>query len=77
MIKAVFFDMYGTLAGFEPSRFDVQTTACADFGITLTPKGILKGYASADEFMVKEFMIKEEHLKIFIIKDKKLWKMFL
>ena len=58
MIKAVFFDMYGTLAGFEPSRFDVQTTACADFGITLTPKGILKGYAFADEFMVKEAAIK-------------------
>jgi len=58
VIKAVFFDMYGTLAGFEPSRFDVQTTACADFGITLTPKGILKGYASADEFMVKEAAIK-------------------
>ena len=58
MIKAVFFDMYGTLAGFEPSRFDVQTTACADFGIKLTPEGILKGYASADEFMVKEAAIK-------------------
>lgn len=51
MIKAVFLDMYGTLAGFEPSRFEVQSQACAEFGIELTPEGVLKGYAAADEYM--------------------------
>ena len=51
MIKAVFLDMYGTLAGFEPSRFEVQSQACAEFGIELTPEGVPKGYAAADEYM--------------------------
>ena len=54
MTKAVFFDMYGTVAGFEPSRYEVQTQACADFGITVTPDGILKGYADADAYMNQE-----------------------
>jgi putative hydrolase of the HAD superfamily len=33
MLKTVFFDMYGTIAGFEPSRFKVQSEACAPYGI--------------------------------------------
>ena len=51
MIRAVFFDMYGTLAGFSPSRFELQSQACADFGIRVTPEGVLKGYAAADAYM--------------------------
>ena len=51
MIAAVFFDMYGTLAGFEPSRFEIQSQICTQFGIEVTPEGILKGYASADAYM--------------------------
>ena len=43
--------MYGTLAGFKPSRFQVQSQACADFGIQVTPEGIVKGYAAADAYM--------------------------
>ena len=54
MIKAVFFDMYGTLAGFKPSRFEVQSQASAPFGIKLTPEGVLKGYAAADAYMNEE-----------------------
>ena len=54
MLKAVFFDLYGTIAGFEPGRFEVQSQACAEFGITLTPKGVLKGYADADAYMSRE-----------------------
>ena len=54
MIKAVFFDIYGTLAGFSPSRFEIQSQACADFNITVTRKGILKGYSEADKFMGKQ-----------------------
>ena len=54
MIKAVFFDLYGTLAGFEPSRYDIQSTACSNFGINVTPSGILKGYAAADSYMAAE-----------------------
>ncbi len=52
MIQAVFFDLYGTLAGFRPDRFEVQSEACAGFGIT--PEGILRGYAQADAFMSEQ-----------------------
>ncbi len=58
MIKAVFFDLYGTLAGFKPSREEIQSTACADFGIAVTPQGILRGYALADEFMARQKAVK-------------------
>ena len=54
MIKAVFFDLYGTLAGFHPSRYEIQSEACADFGIQVTPEGTLKGYALADAYMAEQ-----------------------
>ena len=54
MITTVFFDLYGTLAGFNPSRFEIQSAACEPFGITLTPEGVLRGYALADTFMSDE-----------------------
>jgi putative hydrolase of the HAD superfamily len=57
MIKAVFFDLYGTLAGFRPSRYEIQSTACSQFGITVTPKGVLKGYALADAYMAEQSAI--------------------
>ena len=57
-IGAVFFDLYGTLVGFSPSRFEIQSTACADFGITLTPEGVLRGYRLADAFMAEQNRVK-------------------
>ena len=54
MIKAIFFDLYGTLAGFSPSRFEIQSQACANFNITLTDEGILMGYKKADEYMTNQ-----------------------
>lgn len=54
MLKAVFFDLYGTIAGFEPGRFEVQSLACAEFDVTLTPEGVLRGYADADAYMSRE-----------------------
>ena len=54
MIQAVFFDLYGTLAGFQPDRFQIQSEACAQFGIEVTPEGILRGYALADAFMAEQ-----------------------
>lgn len=57
MLKTVFFDMYGTIAGFEPSRLKVQSEACAPYGITITPEGILKGYKAADAYMARETAI--------------------
>jgi len=63
MIKAVFFDMYGTVAGFEPSRYAVQSEACAGFGITVTPDGIVKGYAAADAYMSRESAVRPLRLR--------------
>jgi putative hydrolase of the HAD superfamily len=63
MIKAVFFDMYGTVAGFEPSRYAVQSEACAGFGITITPEGIVKGYAAADAYMSQESAVRPLRLR--------------
>ena len=54
MIKAVFFDLYGTLAGFSPSRFEIQSAACSAFGIEVTSEGILRGYALADAYMSEQ-----------------------
>ena len=56
MIRAVLFDVYGTIAGWTPSRYQLQKQACAafDLGNAVTPEGILKGYASADAFMTAE-----------------------
>ena len=54
MIQAVFFDLYGTLAGFQPDRFQIQSEACSQYGIEVTPEGILRGYALADAFMAEQ-----------------------
>ena len=54
MLKAVFFDVYGTVADFQPSRYQVQSQACAEFGIEVTPEGIRQGYAAADAYMTEQ-----------------------
>lgn len=51
MIKAVFFDLYNTLAGFDPPREQVQTQAAGELGLRLERAGIVRGYADADNFM--------------------------
>ncbi len=54
MIRAVFFDLYGTLAGFSPSRFEIQSGAASRFGLELTEEGVIRGYAAADAFMAEQ-----------------------
>jgi FMN phosphatase YigB (HAD superfamily) len=54
MIKAITFDLYGTLAGFTPSRYEIQSQAAAKFGLHLTEDHVLRGYFKADEFMSKQ-----------------------
>jgi len=51
MIQAIFFDFFNTLGKFYPPRDQLQSSACTDFGINVTKKGIDKGYAFADAFM--------------------------
>ena len=54
MIKAVFFDFYNTLARFDPPREEIQARACGEFGIRVTPEGVTRGYALADDYMARE-----------------------
>ena len=54
MIKAVFFDLYGTLAGFNPSRYEIQNAACDPLDIKVTQEGIAAGYALADSYMAQQ-----------------------
>ena len=63
MIEAVFFDMYGTLSGFKPSRFEIQNKACLEFGIELTESGTIKGYANADAYMTQQNAVAPLRLK--------------
>ena len=51
MKKILFFDLYGTLAGFNPTRFEIQSKACNQFGLSVSEAGILKGYKFADDLM--------------------------
>ena len=53
-IKAVFFDLYNTLARFDPPAVELQVAVCQELGIPVTPEGIAKGYALADEYMAQE-----------------------
>jgi len=53
LIKAVFFDLYGTLARFHPPREEVQAQACEPFGFQVARDGLVQGYSLADEWMNK------------------------
>ena len=54
MIKSVFFDVYGTIAHFSPSKFKIQSSVCQNFGINLTPESVNIGYKNADHLMSKQ-----------------------
>lgn len=58
VLKAVLFDMYGTLAGFDPPREQIQAQAAGRFGLEVTTEGIDSGYHLADEFMTRQNAIK-------------------
>ena len=47
-IIAVLFDLYGTLAGFEPSRFSLLSKVAKKYGYELTEIGVALGYFLAD-----------------------------
>lgn len=50
----LFFDVYGTLAGFDPPREQIQSAAAAEFGMELDRAGIDRGYRDADQFMSEQ-----------------------
>jgi len=53
-IRAVFFDLYGTLAAFDPPREVIQMRATAGWGMTLSKKGIDAGYVLAEGLMASQ-----------------------
>ena len=53
-IRAVFFDLYGTLATFDPPREVIQANAAAHFGLALSPEGVDRGYHLADQHMSRQ-----------------------
>ncbi|MCS7207533.1 MAG: HAD-IA family hydrolase [Dehalococcoidia bacterium] len=53
-IRAVFFDLYNTLARFWPPREEVQAHAAATVGLQVSPEGIARGYAQADAYLTRE-----------------------
>ena len=49
MIKAVFFDWYGTLVHWKPERIQIFDEAYAEYGIRFDPKKLTKAIAVAEE----------------------------
>lgn len=54
MTKAVFFDLYHTLACYDPPREDLQAKALRDFDIAVPPVTFCHELVIADEFIYRE-----------------------
>ena len=54
MYKAVFFDLYNTLARFHPPREETQMKAARQLGLEPDPEGIVRGYMAADRHMTEQ-----------------------
>lgn len=54
MIKAVFFDFYNTLVGYDPPQEVLEARALKDFGIDASPEIFRRPLLSANEFIYGE-----------------------
>lgn len=54
MIKAVFFDLYNTLVGYDPPREEIHARVLKDFGIKVSPEALLRPVMAADAFIYQE-----------------------
>jgi len=54
MIKAVFFDLYHTLLGYDPPREVLQAGALQEFGIEVSPELLRRPMIVADEYIYRE-----------------------
>ena len=54
MIKAVFFDLYNTLVGYDPPREEIQARVLKEFGIEVSPEAFRHPLVIADEFIYQE-----------------------
>ena len=50
MIKTVCFDLYDTLARYEPPREEVHARACNEVGVDVSPTAMAKALPMADKF---------------------------
>ena len=53
-IRVVLFDLYGTLASFDPPREQIQSTAAQQHGLVLDVSAIPEGYREADNLMAAQ-----------------------
>jgi len=54
MIKAIFFDLYHTLIGYDPPREEAVASTLARMGIDISPKSLRRPLVAADEFFYRE-----------------------
>jgi putative hydrolase of the HAD superfamily len=54
VIKAVFFDLYNTLAGYDPPREETQARILNELGVEVTPQSLLRPIMAADDFIYQE-----------------------
>ena len=73
MIKAIFFDLYQTLAGYDPPREEIEAAILKDNGISVKPEVLQVPFSIADAFFHKESarrpfykMPPEEQKKLFV-----------
>jgi putative hydrolase of the HAD superfamily len=54
VIKAVFFDLYNTLVGYDPPREETQARILKELGVAVTSQSLLRPIMIADEFIYQE-----------------------
>jgi putative hydrolase of the HAD superfamily len=54
MIKAVFFDLHNTLAGYDPPREVTHSRLLKELGIEVSPEALLRPVMAADDFLYRE-----------------------
>jgi putative hydrolase of the HAD superfamily len=53
-VRAILFDVYGTLATWYPDRYVLHSRAASKFDIEVTKEGIDAGYAVAEAYMTRQ-----------------------
>jgi putative hydrolase of the HAD superfamily len=54
VIKAVFFDLYNTLVGYDPPREETEAKILKELGVEVTPQFLLRPIMAADDFIYQE-----------------------
>ena len=54
MIKAVFFDFYNTLVGYDPPREVLEANMLKEMGMEVSPESLVRPILAADDFLYQE-----------------------